>query len=54
MSRNRMGSLSQVAEPDPAEIAASLLNDRPEVQWTLVKFADGWRASGGAIWRYLG
>lgn len=19
-----------------------------------VKFADGWRASGGAIWRYLG
>lgn len=39
MSRNRMGSLRQVAEPDPAEIAASLLNDRPEVQWTLESLA---------------
>lgn len=39
MSRNRMGSLSRVAESDPAEIAASLLNDRPEVQWTLESLA---------------
>lgn len=39
MSRNHMESLRQVAEPDPAEIAASLLNDRPEVQWTLESMA---------------